>query len=943
MLRQGRLDELYTLPAEFKRILLRRWPVYARTHQLPPLAPWTNWLLLGGRGAGKTRTGAEWTRAMALGDWYFNAQPAGKIALVAETYADAREVMVEGQSGLLAVHSAAERPNWISSRRRIEWPNGAVAQVFSSEDPDALRGPQFSAAWCDDFGYRPDDGSNDVYFNLDPLWAHNAIDAVGIDNYMPISDWRSSGDPGGIGRQSSDPEMFAANVATGEGYDWYYPSAAHREQAIRAPITDGLGKPWVYRYKDLKSWWQNAHFDRRAGVELSDPTPWQPESKPIIFTELGCPAINNGAAQPNVFVDPKSDESALPYFSNGGRNDHMPLAFIAAHQNHWITNDQNRNPTSSVYGGPMVDFERAQLWAWDARPYPAFPSQIDVWSDYQNWQVGHWLTGRIGMIQLADLIADLLTGSGVAEFDVSQVTGIADGYVIGDGSSARSVLELLIQIYRLSVFEDAGTVHFRSPGLDPITTLALEDIVHAADAPATTFVREQESELPVLVQLNHIDPHFDFQNTQTRAARVNISGVRQNTFNAPLVLGRDAVVPLLEAWLHDRWTARDSVQFGLSRHHDHLTVGDVVAFNDDPLASTWRISRIESGDFLSITANAVEMGEHQSPALSAEFARITSSSGFGRPLTRFLDLPYLAALPDNGGNCIAVSANPWPGDMAVYASPSDEGFSYQQSISTAAFMGKLSNPLSPTTTLGRWDYDTHPQVELFQGELSSQPVEQVLNGAGGLAIQCANGAYEILQFQQAELVAENTYRLSILLRGQAGTDVEAAAGAEEGASVVVLNQAVTRLVGDDTLRGLDTNWLVGPVGKALDGPEFSQSAFSPGYRRLLPYSPVHLKAQRHDLGNDEIAISWIRRDRINADDWAAVEVPMSEAGEAYQVRITSELTGEILRNVSQPALTVTGTEMTEAFGSMPHTTTISVAQVSATVGAGPPTTIQFTL
>ena len=150
--RQGRLNELNALPERFKRHLLRRWPIGARNHQLPPLAPWTNWLLLGGRGAGKTRTGAEWTRAMALGDWYFNAQPAGKIALVAETYADAREVMVEGQSGLLAVHTAAERPTWISSRRRIEWSNGAVAQVFSSEDPDALRGPQFSAAWCDEVG-----------------------------------------------------------------------------------------------------------------------------------------------------------------------------------------------------------------------------------------------------------------------------------------------------------------------------------------------------------------------------------------------------------------------------------------------------------------------------------------------------------------------------------------------------------------------------------------------------------------------------------------------------------------------------------------------------------------------------------------------------------------------------------------------------------------------
>jgi len=87
---------------------------------------------------------------MATGDLYFTQQAVSHIALVGETYAAAREVMVEGQSGLLALHSREDRPVWTSSRRRLEWPNGAVAQVFSSEDPDALRGPQFGASWCDE-------------------------------------------------------------------------------------------------------------------------------------------------------------------------------------------------------------------------------------------------------------------------------------------------------------------------------------------------------------------------------------------------------------------------------------------------------------------------------------------------------------------------------------------------------------------------------------------------------------------------------------------------------------------------------------------------------------------------------------------------------------------------------------------------------------------------
>lgn len=128
--------------------IAHHWPFFARPDQLAPPGEWTVWLVLGGRGAGKTRTGAEWVRAQALGR--DGALPVSPIALVGETMADVRDVMVEGVSGLLAIHPRSERPQWIPTRRRLEWPNGAVAMVFSAEDPDALRGPQFAAAWADE-------------------------------------------------------------------------------------------------------------------------------------------------------------------------------------------------------------------------------------------------------------------------------------------------------------------------------------------------------------------------------------------------------------------------------------------------------------------------------------------------------------------------------------------------------------------------------------------------------------------------------------------------------------------------------------------------------------------------------------------------------------------------------------------------------------------------
>lgn len=126
------------------RRLLADWRFWARPEQLPPLGDWRTWLFLGGRGAGKTRAGAEFIAGEV------RHARARRIALVAETLADARDVMIKGPSGLIAVARNRERPKFEPSKRLLTWPNGATALAFSAEDPDALRGPQFDCAWADE-------------------------------------------------------------------------------------------------------------------------------------------------------------------------------------------------------------------------------------------------------------------------------------------------------------------------------------------------------------------------------------------------------------------------------------------------------------------------------------------------------------------------------------------------------------------------------------------------------------------------------------------------------------------------------------------------------------------------------------------------------------------------------------------------------------------------
>jgi phage terminase large subunit-like protein len=130
--------------------VLAEWAGQAMPSQYPRDRDAATWLVIGGRGAGKTRLGAEWVNGLARGFLPFARHRHGTIALVGETFADVREVMIEGPSGIRTI-ARGERPRLEASRRRLVWDNGAVAQFFSSEDPESLRGPQFEAAWLDEF------------------------------------------------------------------------------------------------------------------------------------------------------------------------------------------------------------------------------------------------------------------------------------------------------------------------------------------------------------------------------------------------------------------------------------------------------------------------------------------------------------------------------------------------------------------------------------------------------------------------------------------------------------------------------------------------------------------------------------------------------------------------------------------------------------------------
>ena len=359
--------ELLALPYLFE--------FWAMNHQMPPNGDWRTWVIMGGRGAGKTRAGAEWVRAQVEGSKPLEAGRARRVALLGETIDQVREVMIFGESGILACSPSDRRPRWEPGRKRLIWPNGAVASVHSAFDSEGLRGPQFDAAWAD---------------------------------------------------------------------------------------------------------------------------------------ELGCAAIDKGTNQPNKFLDPKSSESRLPKFSNGARDDFIQTQYLRAMASFWA--DEQNNPVSESYGGAMVDMSRAFVWAWDARPYPYFPNNPELWSDSDNYARGHWLNGRTSARSLASVVAEICDRTGLQFYDVSGLYGTVRGYLVNDVSEARASLQPLMLRYGFDAVERDGVLIFRMRTGGKPVPLNRETLALSSDLDASVEqMRKADAEISGRVRLRFLqaDAGFD--------------------------------------------------------------------------------------------------------------------------------------------------------------------------------------------------------------------------------------------------------------------------------------------------------------------------------------------------------------------------------------------------------------------------------------------------
>ena len=599
------------------------------------------------------------------------------------------------------------------------------------------------------------------------------------------------------------------------------------------------------------------------------------------------------------------------------------MQYVRAVTSYW--GDPGKNPVSEVYDGPMIDMDHDYLWAWDARPYPWFPALTEVWSDGENYRLGHWMTGRAALRSLASVVGEVSARAGLPDIDARQLYGIVRGYAPGDVGEARAILQPLMLAYGFDAAEREGALMFRSRGIARAGALDPERLAVTGEGGGDLeLTRVGPEEATARVMLTHVDAEGDFAVRTADAGHPEATIRTVSRSELPLALTSDEALEIAERWVAEARVARDRARFALPPGGPGLGAGDVVAV---PGAGTFRIDAVEETEARRIDAVRMESAIYRPAEYPATPVRLSPVVAPLPAEAVFLDLPLLTGAEDPAAPYVAVTAEPWS-RVALYSASGPEGFTLDAVVDRPATVGQTESEL-PAAVPGVWDRGPPLRVRLFGGALASATELAVLNGANALAIGDGAGDWEIVQFAEAELLEPGLWAVSRRLRGQAGTESVVPPAWPAGSRVVLLDGRAVQFPLPGSMLGLERIYRYGPARRPPGDLSFRETT-----RRFLgvglrPYAPVHLRARR---AGDDIELTWVRRTRIDGDRWDIPEVPLGETAERYLVRVVA---GGVVRRTAEfsvPRWLYTAAE--RAADAVAGAFEVEVAQVSDRFGPG---------
>ena len=695
---------------------------------------------------------------------------------------------------------------------------------------------------------------NDVLFPLDKLWADNNINFIGIDYYAPISDRRNIDAPLSISQLQN-------NIEGGLAYDYYYVDQNARNLGQKTPITDGAyNEAWIYRQKDLRNFWQNSHYARLNGVRNTSPTQWVAKSKPIRLMELGYPAIDKGANLPSVFPDAKSIENGIPPFSNGNRDDLEQRRALYAFLSYW---DDSKNPVSNLYSGRMIDTDYTHIWAWDARPYPQFPSLKSVWGDGDNYAKGHWLMARLGGGKIADLLKYILQECEITNYEIQGVERVFNGFIIENQTNGRALLNELIQTFNIGFYIKGGKFIFTDLAFaNVVQSINQDDMILFDDGTKIQKSFAKEDEIDGLnLRLYCVEDDYD---TINMFAGFNGKNAE---YALPLICGRNMAAALANGILQNIKNSNLIYKIRLENSRAlALEIGDIVEITNEGIFS---IDAIDYSAICEISLSKIGKISSDINSISTQNPK-PSPIYFGEPLAFALDLPKPFAGDANGAQ-IYIASNNFD-NVEVRLGDKSLGI-----CSRAASIGNLLNSLANSAV--------SQNIRAIMGVKMLFGVELPVNG--NLAIVRDNQILDIINYQSASLIGADTYNITNFTRGLNGTSDAPNLQIDDYA--ILLNdsglnaQIDAQIWGAEILLYLQSNIVNPPISYQLP------CTFYGNFQK--PWSVCHVTTKRK---NNSIEISFLRRMMGDNDNWQN-DIQSQESN--YEIRILDNL-GALKRKIS---------------------------------------------
>jgi len=698
----------------------------------------------------------------------------------------------------------------------------------------------YAADWSE---YHHTDGG---WYHLDPLWASENIDFVGVDAYFPLTSWST---------EEYDLDKVIKGWDSGEGSEFYYDND-HVEQDLDAP----------YAWKNIEWWWKNKHVNPNGKT-----TEWQPKSKKIWFTEYGFPSVELSTNQPNRFFDPNSAESGFPRYSNGNTDFISQRIGIGATERRWKDSEIVENKF---------------LWAWDARPYPTWPDRSDIWSDGLCWEKGHWVQGKFGCVTLAALLQDLCKYGGLKadDLDFSGVANIVEGLVIADKVSVRQIIEMLQHAYFFDVAEIDYCIKFIPRTNKGVISVQATDLVLQQEGGRKSELFSikitEESALPNQVDINFCDRLLGYKISTQYAKRVYSSSKTTVTFSLPLILSATMANYIAHTLLYNAWTERTQFEFILPIKYLCLSPTNVIQLKINDTIHKIRVTSVDLGQNYQIQVKGVTEDHSVYQKCGSSFTQDSiQSHKDGFPSQTALEVIDIPPLPNESiyrnlnqtqpgkdlANqkarilvAISSSGEKWYGCKIEGSGGNSQynDLSFFMRDMKQATMGYTINEVTlPSSGEYLPDRSNKILVNMIYGQLSSIDQDKFMCSEN-LAIL----GDEVIQFQYAELIDNHQYEVSYLLRGIFDSG---ARKHQSGTRFIFLNSYVSSL--DVNLSKYRNSQLeirsLDPSGYVLDNTRTTQSLQLQG-RSKLPLKPTHVCII--ELAQQKCVVKWYAQ-RVTID------------------------------------------------------------------------------